>query len=169
MSQELVQLWMKQDPYLLDPEGLQAFLEQQMPKQIKQEEKLANLQPIVLLEKILQEIHHETHENYSSCWNTLVELIAAADFKGLQPFPLPAISTTTQHKDLMDKCHYMLLKYVEKARINPDDHLGELWNKMEIRGNDGQCLTPMTVCDMMVTITIGEEPKEKRIQTVLET
>jgi len=120
-------------------------------------------------ERILADIFEElSRTQYGRAgWDLIVELLAdklrAEEMSKYRFSLLPE----TEHKDLADRFSDELEHYIVAAREKPWDYLGEVFIKNQLDNKSlGQHLTPKSVVDLMLQMTIGEKVEETK--TILD-
>jgi hypothetical protein len=138
-----------------------------------------------ILYALLDEVEAETGYSGRWSWDILVELIA--DAIGIIDEPWRYSLPNMPHSPLFRgnpaslrgkrnvsnklvehiKKTGLIEEFIVAAKAKPDDYLGEVFMERSLHGRrQGQVLTPMNVVNLMIQMTIGEEPKE--LKTVLD-
>lgn len=120
--------------------------------------------PQRILNKLFSKVDTRLHSRHRS-WDKLVELLARylalndeCTYAGLicKPFEGLVLKETKLYLDLETLLHI----YVEAARRDPWDHIGELYTEQNLV-RSGQNMTPKGVVEMMIQMTYAESRKKK--------
>jgi hypothetical protein len=131
--------------------------------------------PKQALYDLLDEVYVKVHLFRHECWNIMIELIAdqlgiietpwkysVPDLKWVGPTSKPNYAGFQELKKKIQPTG-LIESYVEQAKADPWDYLGDIFVEEELAGRSnrlGQCLTPRGIVEMMTTMTLGTSIKK---------